>query len=264
MVAVIRKLPSLIVTSLLNTIVSIAAVSAATLQGSSSITPQDYYGLPAAALANNPPACGMPYNQLNLARITAVQNMNTGSTCNLCLKVVNTNNPSKFIYVLAVDLGGSGLDLSIPSFEYLFDQRYDASPASWTTVDYSYCNGIYTPGQVNTNQGIDSANNSPSTTTTKATTTTKSTTITKSTTTKTTKTTSKSTKTTSKSTKTTTTKSTKTTSSKRRTTRSKSSRTSRPWWIPSRNAARTTTKDVQRRSSTYSRRVRGDRKRRQQ
>lgn len=54
----------------------------------------------------------MPYNQLNLARITAVQNMNTGTTCNLCLKVVNSANPSKFIYVLAVDLGGNGLDVS--------------------------------------------------------------------------------------------------------------------------------------------------------
>lgn len=54
----------------------------------------------------------MPYNQLNLARITAVQNMNTGATCNLCLKVVNTANPAKFIYVLAVDLGGAGLDVS--------------------------------------------------------------------------------------------------------------------------------------------------------
>lgn len=55
----------------------------------------------------------MPYNQLNLARITAVQNMQTGSTCNLCLKVVNTANPQKFIHVLAVDLGGNGLDVSL-------------------------------------------------------------------------------------------------------------------------------------------------------
>jgi hypothetical protein len=134
-----------------------------------------YIILAAAGLANNPPACGMPYNQLNLARITAVQNMNTGTTCNLCLKVVNSNNPSKFVYVLAVDLGGNGLDLSIPAFEYIFDQKYDASPASWSTVDYSFCAGIYTPGKVNLNQGITAGSSSGGVTTTtkKPTTTTK-------------------------------------------------------------------------------------------
>ncbi|KAI8391785.1 uncharacterized protein BYT42DRAFT_558071 [Radiomyces spectabilis] len=146
---------------------------AATLEGSANITPQDYYGLPAAALANNPPACGMPYNQLNLARITAVQNMRTDSTCNLCLKV-SSSQTGKSIYVLAVDMGGSGLDLSIPAFEYLFNQRYDASPAKWETVDDSYCTGIYTPGKKNPNQGIDAGSGgsqtSPATTKTPTTT----------------------------------------------------------------------------------------------
>ncbi|KAI7882124.1 uncharacterized protein EV154DRAFT_523148 [Mucor mucedo] len=132
----------------------IATVTTSSLQGSHIITPQDYYGLPAAALANSPPACGMPYNQLNLARITAVQNMNTGSTCNLCLKIVNSMETTKFIYVLAVDLGGNGLDLSVPAFEYLFDQGSDPSPASWSTVNYSFCIGVYTPGKVNPNQGV--------------------------------------------------------------------------------------------------------------
>lgn len=53
----------------------------------------------------------MPYNELNLARITAVQNMDTSTTCNLCLKVVNAEDTSKYVYVLAVDMGGSGLDV---------------------------------------------------------------------------------------------------------------------------------------------------------
>lgn len=53
----------------------------------------------------------MPYNELNLARITAVAKMDTSATCGLCLKVVNSVDTSKFIYVLAVDLGGSGLDV---------------------------------------------------------------------------------------------------------------------------------------------------------
>ncbi|KAI8088866.1 uncharacterized protein BX664DRAFT_331606 [Halteromyces radiatus] len=116
------------------------------LTGSANITPQDYIGLPAAALATNPPACGMPYATLDLSRITAVQNLNAGTDCNKCIKVVNTKDPSKFVYVLAVDLGGSGLDLSIPSFKKLFGQQYDASPASWSETNYSNCAGIYSKG----------------------------------------------------------------------------------------------------------------------
>ncbi|KAI8145101.1 hypothetical protein BJV82DRAFT_577348 [Fennellomyces sp. T-0311] len=156
--------------------------TAASLSGRGSITPQDYYGLPVNALANNPPACGMPYAELNLALITAVEAMDTGSTCNLCLKVTN-GDKSRSIHVLAVDLGGSGLDLSIPAFEYLFDQRYDASPATWETVDSSYCNGIWTPGKTNPNQGINGGTTTPAPTTTTATTTTKATTTTTTTTT---------------------------------------------------------------------------------
>lgn len=38
--------------------------------------------------------------------------MNTKSTCNLCLKIVNSANPAKLIYALAVDLGGNGLDVN--------------------------------------------------------------------------------------------------------------------------------------------------------
>ncbi|KAK4510151.1 uncharacterized protein ATC70_006323 [Mucor velutinosus] len=267
-------------TTLVASITSIVSmVNAADLSGSARITPQDYYGLPTSALANNPPACGMPYNQLNLARITAVANMNTGSTCNLCLKVVNSANPSKFIYVLAVDLGGSGLDLSIPSFEYLFGQRYDASPASWTTVASSYCEGIYTPGKVNTNQGI-SGGSSPATTTTKKTTTkatTKTTTksISKPKTTKPKTTKSKTTKpktTSTKKSKTTKTKKTHTTKAKKtHTTKAKKTHitkakkthttktktyTKGPWW-------KATKKAHTKKTSTRLHRSHGDEKRRQ-
>jgi hypothetical protein len=69
--------------------------------------------LASEALATNPPACGMPYEQLNLALITAATEMDVGSTCNTCLKVVNEEDSTKFIYVLAVDLGGAGLDVRI-------------------------------------------------------------------------------------------------------------------------------------------------------
>ncbi|KAF1806204.1 hypothetical protein FB192DRAFT_1453316 [Mucor lusitanicus] len=266
-------LKSALFTTLVASIASMA--NAADLSGSARITPQDYYGLPASALANNPPACGMPYNQLNLARITAVANMNTGSTCNLCLKVVNSANPSKFIYVLAVDLGGSGLDLSIPSFEYLFGQRYDASPASWTTVASSYCEGIYTPGKVNTNQGISGGSSPATTTTKKTTTTTKSATktttkaatktttkaITKSKTTKSKITKSKTTKTKkSKATKTKKSKTTKTHTTKTKkthTTKTKKTHTKGPWWKTTKKAHTKKTKN------TRSHRSHGDQKRRQ-
>ncbi|KAI9493035.1 hypothetical protein BDB00DRAFT_406077 [Zychaea mexicana] len=165
-----------VVLCLLQTTMMMAlCATAASLSGSATITPQDYYGLPVNALENNPPACGMPYAQLNLALITAVEAMDTAFTCNLCLNVTNQDQ-SRSIYVLAVDLGGSGLDLSIPAFEYLFDQRYDASPASWSTVDDSYCAGIYTPGETNPNQGIDAGSSSTTTTSKAATSTTGSTT----------------------------------------------------------------------------------------
>ncbi|CAO3597160.1 unnamed protein product [Absidia cylindrospora] len=117
----------------------------AILSGSGKITPQDYIGLPAAALKTNPPACGMPYATLDLSRITAVQALDKTADCNKCIKVVNTQN-NKFIYALAVDLGGAGLDLSIPSFKELFGQQYDASPATWSETDYSNCAGIYSKG----------------------------------------------------------------------------------------------------------------------
>ncbi|ORZ19533.1 hypothetical protein BCR42DRAFT_409977 [Absidia repens] len=117
----------------------------AILSGSGKITPQDYIGLPADALKTNPPACGMPYATLDLSRITAVQALDSKADCNKCIKVVNTKN-KKFIYALAVDLGGAGLDLSIPSFKELFGQQYDASPATWSETDYSNCAGIYSKG----------------------------------------------------------------------------------------------------------------------
>ena len=53
----------------------------------------------------------MPYAELNLALITAVQDMDTSSTCNLCLNVTN-GDESRSIYALAVDLGGAGLDVN--------------------------------------------------------------------------------------------------------------------------------------------------------
>ncbi|KAI9309329.1 hypothetical protein BJ944DRAFT_258710 [Cunninghamella echinulata] len=116
----------------------------ASLSGSASITPNDYIGLPPIGLKNNPPACEMPYATLDLSRIVAVQALNKATDCNKCLKIVNSGN-GKYVYALAVDMGGQGLDLSTPSFKALFGQQWDASPATWSETDYANCKGIYDP-----------------------------------------------------------------------------------------------------------------------
>ncbi|KAI8337083.1 hypothetical protein BC941DRAFT_426668 [Chlamydoabsidia padenii] len=80
----------------------------ASLSGSNWITPQVYVGLDHLDGAGAP-ACGMSYASLDLSRITAVQDLDLSTDCTKCIKVVNTRKPSKYVYVLAVDLGGAGL-----------------------------------------------------------------------------------------------------------------------------------------------------------
>ncbi|KAJ2823804.1 hypothetical protein FBU31_004166, partial [Coemansia sp. 'formosensis'] len=111
-----------------------AGLTAGLLTGSGIITYHDYQAIPAELVVNNPPSCGMPYAQLDLTRITAVQAMSTATDCGQCIKVSNANNPSKFVYVLAVDTGGRGLDLSKPSFGQLFDIDDGVGPAQWAPV----------------------------------------------------------------------------------------------------------------------------------
>ncbi|KAI9506456.1 hypothetical protein GGI25_004317 [Coemansia spiralis] len=118
----------------------------ANLTGSGTITYHDYQAIAPALLVNNPPSCGMPYAQLDVTRITAVQAMNTATDCGKCIKVTNTNNPSKFVYVLAVDTGGRGLDLSEPAFGRIFDIADGVGPAEWAPADSSYCAGIWNNG----------------------------------------------------------------------------------------------------------------------
>ncbi|KAJ2896978.1 hypothetical protein GGI21_004992 [Coemansia aciculifera] len=113
------------------------------LTGSGTITYHDYQAIPAALVVNNPPSCGMPYAQLDVTRITAVQQLNKATDCGQCIKVTNANDPSKFVYVLAVDTGGRGLDLSKPSFGKLFDIDDGVGPAMWAPADNSNCAGIW-------------------------------------------------------------------------------------------------------------------------
>ncbi|KAJ2768138.1 hypothetical protein IWQ57_003663 [Coemansia nantahalensis] len=86
----------------------------------------------------------MPYAQLDLTRITAVQALDNKVDCGQCVKVCNAKDDAKFVYVLAVDLGGRGLDLSKPSFGRLFPLDDGIGPATWAPVDNSHCAGIWT------------------------------------------------------------------------------------------------------------------------
>ncbi|KAJ2799429.1 hypothetical protein H4R21_003550 [Coemansia helicoidea] len=124
----------------------LARPGAGLLTGSGIITYHDYQALPLSAVANNPPSCGMPYAQLDLTRITAVQALDNKVDCGQCVKVCNAKDDAKFVYVLAVDLGGRGLDLSKPSFGRLFPLDDGIGPATWAPVDNSHCAGIWSNG----------------------------------------------------------------------------------------------------------------------
>jgi hypothetical protein len=113
------------------------------MTGSGVITPHNYVGMGEEVLRTHPPSCGMPYASLDITRITAVETMDTSKECGTCLKVTNTNNPSKYIYVLAVDTGGRGLDISTVAYAELFGQSTDPAPASWHPVDAVYCADIW-------------------------------------------------------------------------------------------------------------------------
>ncbi|KAJ2009727.1 hypothetical protein GGI04_000217 [Coemansia thaxteri] len=132
-----------VLTSLGAIVVGGVGLVAGNLTGSGVITYHDYQAIPAELVVNNPPSCGMPYAQLDLTRITAVQAMNTATDCGQCIKVSNANDPSKFVYVLAVDTGGRGLDLSKPSFGKLFNIDDGVGPANWAPVSNSNCVGIW-------------------------------------------------------------------------------------------------------------------------
>jgi len=110
-----------------------------TTVGSGVITPHDYPGMGHQALATNPPSCGTPYALLDIDRITAIQLMDKPVDCGTCLKVTSGLDEKRFVYVLGVDTGGRGLDLSSASFEILFRQRTDPSPANWAPTDPINC-----------------------------------------------------------------------------------------------------------------------------
>ena len=75
------------------------------------ITPHDYLNLDSNSLQNNPPSCGIPYTNLDINRITAIQYINVTEDCGACIRVINNQDKTKFIHVLVVDTGGKNLDV---------------------------------------------------------------------------------------------------------------------------------------------------------
>ncbi|KAJ2511708.1 hypothetical protein GGI11_005007, partial [Coemansia sp. RSA 2049] len=127
-------------------LLALARGSMGNLAGSGTITYHDYQAIPLAALQYNPPSCGMPYAELDVTRITAVQQMDKATDCGQCVKVSNANDPSKSVYVLAVDTGGRGLDLSKPAFGQILNIDDGVGAATWEPVAAANCAGIWSNG----------------------------------------------------------------------------------------------------------------------
>jgi hypothetical protein len=88
----------------------------------------------------SPPSCGYDYNKLDLTRVTAVEGLDK-SQCGACLKVANPTLNNE-VYVLVIDMGGNGLDLSESSYIELFNTTDHPLRAKWEPVDNSFCSGI--------------------------------------------------------------------------------------------------------------------------
>jgi hypothetical protein len=132
-----QRLPSILILTL--SILSFdRAHVVATVAGSGEISVENYPQIGASA-PFNPPWCEMPWSELNLNRITAVQQM-TKSECGKCLQVCGSSGCQ---YVMAVDKGGDGLDLSTGCSINVIGNNNGRGYATWHDVSSSYCNGIW-------------------------------------------------------------------------------------------------------------------------
>ncbi|KXN65261.1 hypothetical protein CONCODRAFT_13214 [Conidiobolus coronatus NRRL 28638] len=128
--------------SLLSTLLSsnyTIAASIGELKGSQLISWLNYQNMDSNS-KQSPPSCGYDYSKLDLNRVTAVEGLNK-SQCGACLKVTNPTSNNE-VYVLVIDMGGKGLDLSESSYTKLFNTTDQPLRAEWETVDNSFCDGI--------------------------------------------------------------------------------------------------------------------------
>jgi hypothetical protein len=127
-----------IVTLSVATIALYLRPAAASTSGSGLITVEDYpvFGPNAP---HNPPFCGMPYDSLDLNRITAVQDLSQHE-CGTCIHVCGAAGCAN---VLAVDRGGIGLDLSTGISVSVIGNKDGRGHATWKKVDKAACHGIW-------------------------------------------------------------------------------------------------------------------------
>ncbi|KAI9291439.1 hypothetical protein K502DRAFT_272853, partial [Neoconidiobolus thromboides FSU 785] len=86
-------------------------------------------------------ACGIPASQMNLDRVTAVQGLDK-SQCGTCLKVTSKQN-GLVLYIVAVDIGGQGLDMNTVAFSQLSDGETTGHvDVTWESTDAGKCAGV--------------------------------------------------------------------------------------------------------------------------
>ncbi|KAJ2002556.1 hypothetical protein H4R26_003547 [Coemansia thaxteri] len=83
-------------------------------------------GLPGIAMATHFEATAATFEQLPLVSVSK-----------------RDTDEVRYIYVLAVDTGGRGLDMAQVSFTALFGQSLSPMPASWFPVDPKYCQDMW-------------------------------------------------------------------------------------------------------------------------
>ncbi|PIA14337.1 hypothetical protein COEREDRAFT_10534 [Coemansia reversa NRRL 1564] len=106
-------------------------------------SPADYIedgasvGLPAVAMASNFAATTTSFAQLPTTTVIEQRSLPTHSS------IRRRSEDIRYVYVLAVDTGGRGLDLAQVSFTALFGQSMSPMEATWFPVDDKYCEDIW-------------------------------------------------------------------------------------------------------------------------
>ncbi|KAJ2081846.1 hypothetical protein H4R24_002053 [Coemansia sp. RSA 988] len=106
-------------------------------------SPADYIedgasvGLPEVAMASNFAATTSSFAQLPTTTAIEQRSLPTDDILR------RRNEDIRYVYVLAVDTGGRGLDLAQVSFTALFGQSMSPMEAAWFPVDDKYCEDIW-------------------------------------------------------------------------------------------------------------------------
>ncbi|KAI0223427.1 hypothetical protein L0F63_004491, partial [Massospora cicadina] len=116
-------------------------ISFGALTGSQRIS-TNHYEEQAADLEGNPTMCGYKGSQMKLSKVTAAAGL-AQSECGTCLEITGGSDT---VYSVAVDSGGTGLDLNKSQFKQLFNDVTGRYQASWKPVSQSNCAGFLKNG----------------------------------------------------------------------------------------------------------------------